>query len=505
VAAGRRSPALTGRARGLAPTKGSSRVAKIGVLTFSDGREFVHRDMVDTNEAFQTRLANRLAAEGHEVVTGEIVWSADSARTQARRLVERGCDATIFNYAVWAFPHFTAIASQFAPRPILAFSNVNPTQPGLVGMLAAAGALNQLGVPFERVWGNVEDEATFAVVRRFCRAAGVVSQLRNETYGLIGGRPMGMYSAVSNTDDWMRQFGIDIEHIDQWEIVRRGEGVDPAKVKAGREWLEGWGNVHYDGDRLTPALLERQVRSYYAVQELVQEWDLAFCGIKGQPELTNNYCTMDVTEAFMNDAYDWDGPKETVVCATEADSDAALTMQILKHLAATPVLFADVRHYHEQAGFFDLVNSGQHATYFAGASLDPERNMPSVHFHPEVFFFPAGGASVQHLAAPGRATFARLTRKDGRYWMAILPGELIQFDAETNERYMRETTWEWPHAFARFDAAPETVLGSYASNHVHAVYGDQVDDLIAVCRALDVTPVLYDATGARDVARPSIP
>jgi L-fucose isomerase len=480
-------------------------VAKIGILTFSDGREFVARDVADMNQAFQERLANRLAEDGHEVVAGEIVWSPESARNQARRLTEQACDATIFNYAVWAFPHFSAIASRFAPRPILTFSNVNPQQPGLVGMLAAAGALNQLGVQFDRAWGEISDEETFSAVRRFCRSAGVVSALRGETYGLIGGRPMGMYTAVSNADDWMRKFGVDIEHIDQWEIVRRGDLVDPARAAAGRQWLESWGNVHYDGDRLTPEILERQVRSYYAVKELVEEWDLAFCGIKGQPELTNHYCTMDVAEAFLNDAYDWDGAKEPVVCATEADSDAALTMQILKHLTGTPVLFADVRHYNAEAGFFDLVNSGEHATYFAAASLDPERNMPHVHFHPEVFFFPAGGASVQHLAAPGRATFARLTRKDGRYWMAILPGELIRFDAAANERYMRETTWEWPHAFARFDAAPETVLSSYASNHVHAVYGDRVDELVTVCRALDVTPVIYDAAGVRDVSLPAIP
>jgi L-fucose isomerase len=480
-------------------------VAKIGVLTFSDGRDFVHRDLVGVNEGFQERLANRLRQEGHEVVTGEIVWSAEGARTQAQALVAAGCDATIFNYAVWAFPHFTAIASQFAPRPIMAFSNVNPQQPGLVAMLAAAGALNQLDVPFDRAWGAIEDEACFAQIRRFAKAAGVRSRLRGQTYGLIGGRPMGMYSAVANSDAWMRQFAVDIEHIDQWEIVRRGELVDPAKVTKGRQWLESWGNVHYDGDRLTPQLLERQVRSYYAVRELVEEWDLAFCGIKGQPELTNNYCTMDVAEAFLNDAYDWDGAKEPIVCATEADSDAALTMQILKHLTGTPVLFADVRHFNEEHGFFDLVNSGEHATYFAAASTDPEANMPHVHFHPEVFFFPAGGASVHHLAAPGRATFARLTRKDDRYWMAILPGELVRFDDEANERFMRETTFEWPHAFARFDAPPESILSTYASNHVHAVYGDQVDDLIAVCRALDITPVLYDADGARDVSRPSIP
>ena len=43
-------------------------------------------------------------------------------------------------------------------------------------------------------------------------------------------------------------------------------------------------------------------------------------------------------------------------------------MQIFKHLAGTPVLFADVRHYHADLGVWDLCNSGEHATYFAGRS-----------------------------------------------------------------------------------------------------------------------------------------
>jgi len=34
---------------------------------------------------------------------------------------------------------------------------------------------------------------------------------------------MGMYTATSGTDSWMKVFGIDTEHIDQWEIVRRSE------------------------------------------------------------------------------------------------------------------------------------------------------------------------------------------------------------------------------------------------------------------------------------------
>ena len=113
---------------------------------------------------------------------------------------------------------------------------------------------------------------------------------------------------------------------------------------------------------------------------------------------------MDVTEAFLNDPYDWDGPKRPHVCATEADMDGALTMQILKRISGgLPVLFADVRHYHATEDVWDLCNSGQHATWFAARSDDPAENLRHVHLYPEGFYFPAGGASVHHLAAEGRS------------------------------------------------------------------------------------------------------
>ena len=305
---------------------------------------------------------------------------------------------------------------------------------------------------------------------------------------------MGMYTAVSNSDQWLSRFGVDVEEIDQWELVRRSEEVDGARVRAAREWLERHSaGVHYDGEQLTPERLERQIRSYHVMRELIEERKLDFSGIKGQPELTDNFATMDVTEAFLNDPYDWEGPKKTHVCATEADMDGALTMQLLRGLTGAPVLFADVRHHHAELGIWDLCNSGQHATWYAARSDDPLENLSRVHLYPEGFYFPAGGASVHHLAAEGEATFARLTRLDGRYRMHVLRGAFERFDDETNERLMRASTYEWPHAFARIEASPDEILSRYGSNHIHAVPGDVVAELRAVCGLLDVD---YDGFGA---------
>lgn len=469
-------------------------MARIGLLSISDGRDFAHRDVTEHIARAGSELTAMLTAAGHQVIAApDQVSSNTLATSQARFLADQHVDLTIFHHSVWTFPHFTMLAAAATPGPILMVANIDPQFPGMVGMLAGGGALDQIGRVHSRAWGDLADPAVQHRILTQVRAATAVQGLRGSTFGRIGGRPMGMYTATANTDQWMKVFGVDVEEIDQWEIVRRSENADPKRVRAGREWIEKHAaGVHYDGDKLTPELLERQIRSYYAMRELIDEWNLDFSGIKGQPELTNNFCTMDITEAFLNDPYDWEGPKETHVTSTEADMDGAMSMQILKLLSGSPALFADVRHYHADKDVWDLANSGQHATWYAARSDDPAENMSKVNFYPEVFYFPAGGASVQHLAAPGAMTFARLTRLDGEYRMHVMRGGLENYDAATNERMMRASTFEWPHAFARLNTSAEDFLTRFGSNHIHAVPGDYVAELREVCRLLGIR---YDGFG----------
>jgi L-fucose isomerase len=471
------------------------RKRKIGLLTFSDGRKFAHEMLREMNLDFQNKLRARLEATGeYEVVAGsEIVWHPEVAKREGRRLLEAGVEATVLNYAVWCFPHLTLIATEFAPGPYLMFSNINPAYPGMVGMLAAAGGMDQVGRFHHRVQGDIADDAVFSKVQKFLRAAVAVNRLKGESFGLYGGRPMGMYTAVANADQWKRDFGIDIEHIDQYEIIRRSELVEKGKVEHALAWLEKMlgPNIHYDGKKLTPELLKRQIRSYYACQEINAEKAIDFFGVKAQPELTDNFTTEDIIDAFSNDPYDWDGPKEPVVCATEADMDGALTMELFKHVTGEPVLFADVRHYDAEDNFFDLCNSGAHATFFAGRSKRPEDNLPKVHFWPEVFYFPAGGASVMHFAQPGEVTLARLTRRNGKYWLAILPAEFILFDEKKNWAKAEATTKEWPHAFTRLKVSADEFLATYDSNHIHGCYGNWVEELVLIAKILKIHCYVY--------------
>ncbi len=468
---------------------------KVGILTFSDGRKYIHKEMLKTNLQYQENMKSVLEATGElEVTAGKnIIDTSNIAKTEALKLKEAGVDITIFNYAIWCYPNLSAIASNFAPGPYIMFCNLHPSKCGMVGMMAASGTMDQLGKEHTRVWGDINDHEVLEKVMTFIRAAGAVSRLKGQTMGIFGGRPLGMYTAVSNLDQWQQLFGIDVEHCEQYEIMRRAPEINQNKVSCAREYLEKHAKVLYNGKNLTPEIFERQIRSYYALREIIDEKGFDFIGIKGIGDLTDYWCTVDVAEAFLNDPYDWDGPKELIVASTEADMDGALTMQLFKHLTGgkEAVLFADVRHYDWEKKVWFFSNSGTHATYFAGGSQNPLENLKNVTFKPECSDYPAGGASVHHFAAPGKVTLARLARKNGKYWMAIVPGEIIRFEKEIMEELGSQVTPEWPVAFTKIETSPEEFLGNFPCNHIHGVYGNYVNELIQICKILNIDYILF--------------
>ncbi|MEM3486334.1 MAG: hypothetical protein QXI12_12015, partial [Candidatus Methanomethyliaceae archaeon] len=150
---------------------------KVGILTFSDGREGVHAQVHSVCQRFQNLLEQKLRDTGEvePIVAPEIVGSSESALAQSKLLTLRGCEVTIFNFAVWSFPHFAILAAQFAPRPILLFSNINPEYPGMVGMLATAGGLDQIGIFHGRLSGDIGDSQVLRKVLAFLRAGAAVN------------------------------------------------------------------------------------------------------------------------------------------------------------------------------------------------------------------------------------------------------------------------------------------------------------------------------------------
>ena len=491
------------------------RSTPIGVVVINDGRHHV----IEQNEADNMRVAHRWAEiirEGSRTVDGdvaEVVVASETVKSVrvgqrvGEELRRAGCRQIVMAYNVWDFPYLVwpFFNSLGRDLPVLSLSNNNGEFPGNVGLLATDGALRQAGVRTHRIVGEMDDEETRRRVLHWIRASQAVTTMRNEVFGLYGGHSMGMETGWFHLVPTVRTLGTTTYHIDQFLLVKTMDGVDEREVERGFRWFEELvgDRILFDGDMLTPESLKTQIRLYLAMRQLNEENGFDFCGLKGQRELTEHVTLGDIPEMLMNDPYDWNGAKLPTVCATEADAYAALTMQMLKYISGgLPVLFMDVRLYHPDLDLWDLVNSGNHASWYAALSNRAEDNLARIRLHPALkFYFKAGGASVEFDAAPTQLTFCRLGLWNDRLYMVICAGESVELPAEEARRLNAMTNPTWPHVHARFACSYDEFLSVFPANHIHAVQGDRVQSLVGACEIAGITPIVLGTAGER-YARP---
>lgn len=147
--------------------------------------------------------------------------------------------------------------------------------------------------------GDVKEREVLEKIVTFACCAKVVNRLNGQKYGLLGGRSLGMYSSTVSMQDWQEKFGIDVEHIDQLEIVRRAEEVDEEQVEKAFAWLtEHVGKIQYNGTSFTPEKLKTQIRHYEATKKIIEENQLDFIGVKCHYEMSRHYCTECLSAHF---------------------------------------------------------------------------------------------------------------------------------------------------------------------------------------------------------------
>ena len=489
------------------------RTTPVGLVMLNDERPHVvaenEADNMRELRAWADAIGPRIeAVDGSRpelVVGAQTVKHVRSAQEVGEQLRRAGCRSVVMVYRVWNFPYLVWPFLNTVGRelPILSLSNNEGQYPGNVGLLATDGALRQAGLRTQRIVGDLGDEQTLAEVADWVRAAQAISCVKNEVYGLYGGHSMGMETGFFHLVPTVKALGTNAYQIDQLWVTERMKQVPGAEVEAGRRWLEDLlgDRLRYDGDMLTPDKLEAQLRLYLAVRELNDENGFDYCGIKGQRELTEYVCIADVAEMLLNDPYDWNGPKEPTVCATEADAYAAITMELLKYVSGgLPSLFMDVRLYHPDIDVWDFCNSGQHASWYATRTDDARANFERITFHPALsFYFKAGGASVEFDAAPGELTFARLGLWDDRPYMVIARGEAVELPAAERRRLNEQTNPTWPHVHARLHCPIDEMVRVFPCNHILATPGDRVRALTQSSEMAGITPVVLGAGAASEL------
>ena len=444
---------------------------QIGMLTVSlpPALSTVPAEAVGIADELSARAADRLTERGCQVRRIEGQQQSESAVLDAvKQLEDADVDCVVFVIGSWIYVPMVVTAARKLTKPFVLWGLTHMVLSASVSSCITHGGLDEMGIKHKFVFGMPDEDEIIDDISVFARAAFVKNQMDGMRYGLLGGRCMYMYTAAVDPIQMKQLFGVETVHVDQYEMVLRAQKIDTQRVERFvRDFRSRYGKIEPDGD-----VLDRSVRIYFAMKDMAADHRLDFMGVKCMPEIVSNYCSCCVGVSHMNN----DG----VVAACEADTNAALSMQVLKLLSGSPAGFADVFTVDKESGDVRLVNCGVLATDLATSHKDVDWALQYE------FIGPARGCTSVFVCKPGRITLARLARVKGQYVMQVTTAEAF---SEPKEK-MKEARDRWPHLFFKMDGDPRGFIQNCRSNHQHWVYGDFKSELLQWCDMMEITPIV---------------
>jgi len=470
---------------------------KIALMTFGDERDYMWEGYFGplTRPRHKEAITYLSSLPIDLLSFEEVARSKQEIDRQVTELKAAGAEALFAHTPCWCTPNMAVRAVQGLGLPTVVMTSTSAATHGMVGMLATAGTLSQIGIEHIRVREDFGAPVFEETVLPYFRAASTRSRLKGRVMGLFGGRSLGIDTGTFDPMQWRSQFGVDVTHIDQLEIVRRAELVEAERVARMMDWSKDqFAGIEYDGEKLTEEKLEFQMRCYLANKDINEEQGLDFISVKCMTELSDHYVPQCISAALMPGPYDAEGSKPSCAMSCEADGDGALSMEMLKEISGGgATLFGDVSHMDVEKKILYLPNCGGMCSWFAGRSSEPAGNLGKIELRPSVR--PGGGATTYFTAAPGPITLARLYRVSGHYRMAIIPGEVIRMSEEDLASFVKDRgKHQLPTAFVKVEADLTRFVDEFGSNHISGVAGIWVRELEQLCNMLDVTPVVMDST-----------
>ena len=441
------------------------KVALIAVT--STGSEVEGEDRMGVNQRFSEEASEQLSGLGVELMRPVPTATVpDEVAAAIRAANEWQADCVVLLFTGFVTPDWVMLPCRGLQIPLALWAMASIQTWPLVGASLCRGALADCGYQHEWFYGGVDSPA-LGKVYDYVRGAMIAQRMQGKKYGFIGGRTYGMYSAVFDYSQLMEQFGIDVHHVDQLDLYLRSEEQDAELVAKTLE--ERTKDCVIDNVR--PIIMERSVREYLSLRDMVEDYGWDFVGIKCQPEMTHKYCGVCLGMALLND----DGISTTC----ETDTSGAITNYMLQMLTGEIPYMGDVADADLNTQILTLANCGAMGLKLA-APGKPVRITEQYRAMGE-----CTGSCTTYTAKPGKGTVCRLYRCQGEYSMMMTPGDVIELpDSKRSPGRDR-----WPHAFIQFPGNIEAVVDSLLANHLHIAYGDYVAPLTEACKLMGIRPL----------------
>ncbi|MDR1119185.1 MAG: L-fucose isomerase [Bifidobacteriaceae bacterium] len=559
---------------------------RIGIRPVIDGRRMGVRESLEHQTMAQAQATAQLLAQNlrypdgapvETVIADTTIGGVAEAAACAEKFRHEDVGLTVTVTPCWCYGTETMDLDPAMPHAIWGFNGTE--RPGAVYLAAALAAHAQLGIPAFGIYGHdVQDSGDTSIpedvarkLLAYARAALAVALMRGKSYLAMGSVSMGIAGSMVDPGFWREYLGMRNEYIDMSEIARRVElGIfDQAEYAKARAWVadncvQGFDNnpeaLRLDAathqaqwDYVTKmALIARDLMTGNPVlaeagwgEEALGHNAIA-AGFQGQRQWTDFRPNGDFMETMLNSGFDWNGPRQPLVLATENDALNAASMLFGHLLTGTAQIFADVRTYwspeavkrvtgHDldgpgAGGVLHLINSGSACLDGTGRARDREGRpvmkpfwdltaadaaacVEAATFHPgNREYFRGGGFSTRFLTEGGMpVTMCRLNLVKGLGpVLQLAEGHTVGLPPEVHDTLDRRTDPTWPTTWfapaltgeGAF-ASTYDVMDNWGANHGAISYGHIGADLITLASILRIPVNMHNV--ARDrIFRPRV-
>jgi len=554
---------------------------KIGIRPTIDGRWGGVRESLEAKTMAMAKSAAELISKNLRypdgtpmecVISPTTIGGGAEAAICEEAFASHNVVATLTVTPCWCYGSETF---DMNPRTIKAVWGFNGTQrPGAVYLAAVMSAYAQKGLPAFSIYGHdVQDLDDNSVpcdvaekILNFAKCACAVGWMRNKSYVNLGSVSMGIAGSYCNESFFQKYLGIRAEWVDLTEILRRMKlGIFvPKEYENALAWIKANCKEGFDKNagKEQPEIITKS-----KVVPPEEDWDFiakmtviikdiffgnpklkelgwheealgknaVAGGFQGQRHWTDWLPNGDFSEAIMASTFDWNGPKEPTVLATENDTLNGVAMLFGKLVSDTAPCFHDVRTYwspeaverisgkkptgNANAGFIHLINSGATALDGTGAAKNAEGNgcmKPWWDMKPEDIkacleatdwcradygYFRGGGYSSHFKnVSEMPVTLLRVNMIDGiGPTLQIAQGHTVLLDENTHSALDQRTDPTWPTTWFVPELTGQGafadvygVMAAWGANHGVTVYGHVGDRLITLASMLRIPVALHN-------------
>jgi L-fucose isomerase len=364
---------------------------------------------------------------------------------------------------LYSFGGFTDHEGQFGEKGTL----ISPAAGA--GSTSLRFPMEQWGIKFKYLFNAPDTPMDIEGILSFAKASSVMKQLRHARVGTIGYNDMGLYSTGINPTKLRDLIGPEIESMDMLQLQRRMDQIPDAEVKkesvrVSRDW-------EYPMGKPDEEIVEKAVRLYMGTVALCKEKKFDSISYKCVDGVD---LEMGLTHAI---------PSSLVADAgypyvDENDLGNSVAQLMLKWLSGKQVAF--IEHYEHHPDWILLGEDGY-------CPADFIEGKPQIKYISTVLL--KGIAHCSNMKK-GRMTLACLSETKEGYRMHIVTGE-----GKERLRWveMGVPLPSWPSITFYPDVPVRQVLDHVQSQHFAAVYGTYVNELIDLCKLINIE-VVIDST-----------